>query len=105
MLFGVLFILFLHIFRDKPKQRLIAYSALTALHFLPNLFSLGKVPTVNLLTGTFTMIFMFALAYIFMTVLYNGRKGKHPVFAKWFFYAFYPLHYIVIWLLGTFVFT
>ena len=97
MLFGVLFILFLHIFRDRPKQRLIAYSVLTALHFLPNLFSLGKVPTANLLTGIMVMISMFALAYFAMTVLYNGKKGKHPVFAKWFFYAFYPLHYLVIW--------
>ncbi len=102
MLFGVLFILFLHIFRDRPKQRLIAYSALTALHFLPNLLSLGKVPTVTLLVGVFVMIFMFALAYFFMTVLYNGRKGKHPVFAKWFFYVFYPLHYLVIWGLSFF---
>ena len=97
MLFGVLFILFLHIFRDRPKQRLIAYSVLTALHFVPNLFSLGKVPTAKLLTGIVVMMSMFALAYFAMTVLYNGRKGKHPVFAKWFFYAFYPLHYLVIW--------
>ena len=32
-------------------------------------------------------------------VFYNGKKGRHPVFAKWFFYAFYPLHYLVIWLM------
>ena len=32
-----------------------------------------------------------------MTVFYNGRKGKHPTFAKWFFYIFYPLHYFIIW--------
>ncbi|MBQ5310750.1 MAG: hypothetical protein ILP19_01745 [Oscillospiraceae bacterium] len=101
MLFGVLFILFLHIFRDRPKQRLIAYSVLTALYFAPNLLSLGKVQTANLLTGIAVMMSMFALAYFAMTVLYNGRKGRHPVFAKWFFYAFYPLHYLVIWLIAA----
>ncbi|MBR4223609.1 MAG: hypothetical protein IKR73_02250 [Oscillospiraceae bacterium] len=97
MLFGPLFILFLHIYRDKPKQRLIAYSILTGLHFIPDLFSLGQVPTANLLIGVAVMISMFVLAYFAMTVLYNGKKGKHPVFAKWSFYVFYPLHYLIIW--------
>lgn len=105
MLFGVLFILFLHIFRNKPKQRLIAYSILTGLHFLPNLFSLGKVPALNLLTGMTVMILMFVIAYLCMTMFYSGQKGRHPVFAKWFFYAFYPLHYIVIWLLEKYIIT
>ena len=30
---------------------------------------------------------------------YNGKKGKHPVFAKWFFYIVYPLHFTVIYIL------
>ena len=34
--------------------------------------------------------------------------GVHPVFAKWFFYAFYPAHYLFIFLidsLGLYLFT
>lgn len=42
IIFGVLFILFLHIFREKPKARCIAYFILTAVYFLPNLFSPGR---------------------------------------------------------------
>jgi hypothetical protein len=37
-------------------------------------------------------------AYFLMVTCYNGKKGKHPKIAKWFFYIFYPLHLIVIYI-------
>lgn len=97
LIFGVLFILVLHIFRDRPKARFIAYTALSLIHTLLNLFSLGTVPTEKLLLYMLVMFAAFLAAYLCMTVLYNGKKGRHPVFAKWFFYVFYPLHYLIIW--------
>ena len=99
MIFGVLFILVLHIFREKPKARCIAYSVLALMHVLLNLTSLGSVPTGKLLIHMFVMLCMFAAAYLCMTVFYNGHKSRHPVFAKWFFYIFYPVHYVVIYLI------
>ncbi len=98
LVFGVLMILALHIFRDKPKARLIAYSTLAVLHTSLNLLSLGQVPTRHLLLYMLVMLLCFLAAYLCMTTFYNGRKGKHPTFAKWFFYAFYPVHYLVIYL-------
>lgn len=97
LVFGVLFILFIHVFRDKPKKRCIAYMILTAAHFLPNLFGLGKIPTDRLIIQIVVMMLMFMLAYLCMTLLYNDKKGKHPTAAKWFFYIFYPAHYLIIW--------
>lgn len=98
LVFGVLFILTLHIFRDRPKARLIAYTLLTLPYYLLNLFSLGKIPTFKLITNIIVMIAACMAAYFCMTTFYNGKKGRHPVFAKWFFYAFYPIHYLIIWL-------
>lgn len=98
IVFGVLFILTLHIFRDRPKKRLAVYTSLVLVHCLANLFSLGKVPTFKLITSMTVMFAMFMAAYFCMTTFYNGKKGKHPTFAKWFFYAFYPLHHLIIWL-------
>lgn len=95
---GVLFILVLHIFRDRPKARFIAYSLLILVHTLLNLFSLGSVPTFKLLLYMLVMLLAFMAAYFCMTAFYNGKKGRHPVFAKWFFYVFYPAHYLIIWL-------
>ena len=99
LVFGVLFILFLHIFRDKPKQRLIAYTSLALAHCLPNLFSLGKVPAFKLIIYVAVMFTMLMAAYFCMTKFYNGKKGKHPTFAKWFLYVFYPVHYLIIWII------
>lgn len=96
VVFGVLFILFLHIFREKPKQRAIAYFSLALIHCLANLVSLGKVPAANLIIYMLVMFASFLIAYLSMTTFYNGKKGKHPTFAKWFFYAFYPLHHLII---------
>ena len=96
VVFGVLFILFLHIFRERPKARFISYTILITVHTALNLFSLGTVPTFNLFLYMFIMLATFMLAYLCMTKFYNGRKSKHPIFAKWFFYIFYPLHYLII---------
>ncbi|MBQ7003221.1 MAG: hypothetical protein IJN57_04535 [Oscillospiraceae bacterium] len=98
IIFGVLFIFFLHVFRDRPKARLIAYTSLLLVHTLLNLFSLGTVPTGRLLVNMLVMFVVLMAPYFCMTTFYNGKKGAHPVFAKWFFYAFYPLHYLVIFI-------
>ncbi|MGN1089706.1 MAG: TraX family protein [Huintestinicola sp.] len=97
LVLGVIFILTLHIFRDRPKTRLTVYTSLTLVYFSLNLLSLGKVPTFKLIINILVMISAFMAAYFCMTTFYNGKKGRHPVFAKWFFYAFYPLHYLIIW--------
>ena len=97
LVFGVLFILFLHIFRDRPRLRLTAYTSLALVHCLLNLFSLGKVPAFKLITYSAVMFAVIMAAYFCMTTFYNGQKGKHPTFIKWFFYAFYPAHYLIIW--------
>lgn len=97
IIFGVLFILTLHIFRDRPNLRLTVYTSLALVHCLLNLFSLGKIPTFKLITYIIVMFAAFMAAYFCMTTFYNGKKGKHPTFAKWFFYAFYPIHHLIIW--------
>ncbi len=98
MIFGVLFILLLHILRDRPKARFIAYSLLIVIHTSINLFSLGTVPAFKLILYMFVVLAAFMAAYLCMTIFYNGKKGKHPNFAKWFFYIFYPLHYLIIFI-------
>ncbi len=98
-IFGVLLILFIHIFRDRPKERLISYIIIAAVWKGMEFFWLilgGTFGAQNLLHGALDLLFVM-LGYMCMTVFYNGEKGKHPVFAKWFFYIFYPVHYLIIW--------
>lgn len=91
MIFGILIILGLHIFRERPKARLIWFTCMVMMNsFIAGAFAFG----VNF----FESMLFFMLSYFLITKCYNGKKGKHPVFAKWFFYGFYPLHLVLIYL-------
>lgn len=36
---------------------------------------------------------------LMITFFYNGKKGRYPVFSKWFFYIFYPAHLFIIFII------
>lgn len=104
-IFGVLLILFLHIYRDRPAKRLVVYTVIACVwKGLAVMWQLigGTFDGAAVFNDTLDLVFVM-LGYCCMTVFYNGNKGKHPVFAKWFFYIFYPLHYLIIW--GVFMLT
>ena len=97
--FCVGYVLIWHIFRDDLKKRTIAYTGLTVLYnsisFIPAL--LGDSPYRGYeLMGISVRFVAMMLAYVLITFFYNGKKGKHPVFSKWFFYIFYPAHVLII---------
>ena len=99
LIFGGLFILFLHIYRDEPKKRFVSYTVTAAVwKGTEIIFEIvnGSLTAASLLDNMldFTAVM---LAYLLMTTFYSGKKGKHPVFSKWFFYIFYPLHYMIIY--------
>ncbi len=98
MIFGVIFILFLHIYRDRPKARLISFIAVSAAwKGTEIIFELCEKKLTAAAAANAAADFAAVMTgYLLMTVFYNGKKGKHPVFSKWFFYAFYPLHYLII---------
>lgn len=94
MIFGVLIILGMHIFREKPKIKLIWFSVNAVLMmFISSGLTLRALISPLFLFGVF---FLFT-GYFLRTVCYNGEKGSHPVFSKWFFYLFYPVHLLVIY--------
>lgn len=93
MIFGVLIILGMHIFREKPRTRLIWFTVcIFCVEFISNGMSVYTLISPGFLSG---MLFLLT-GYFLVTKCYSGEKGRHPVFSKWFFYVFYPLHLLVI---------
>lgn len=106
LVFGIPIILIFYYFREQPAKRLVLFALCAAGSLL-----IGTVPAaviymqhgrndllVNSLIGfAVDLCFLFA-GYLIVTFFYNGEKGKHPQFAKWFFYLFYPAHLFVIFL-------
>ena len=97
LIFGVLLILFLHMFREQPKKRLTAYLITTVIWLAMGF--IGAEINAGFWTDKVLDLAMMLAAYACMTVFYNGRRGKYPTFAKWFFYVFYPLHYLLIFII------
>ena len=71
---GVSFVLLLHVLRDKPGLTLAA--------------------TIGCFVRKWPFV---GLSWVLM-MMYNGKRGFiRGTFAKYLFYAFYPLHMLVIW--------
>lgn len=95
MIFGVPIILGYHIFREKPRTRLILLTVcIFCVEFISNGMSVYTLTSPGFLSGMFFLL----TGYFLVTKCYSGEKGRHPVFSKWFFYVFYPLHLMLIYI-------
>ncbi len=89
--FTVLWCFFLYLYRDKPKQKWLAFCLIGLVCCTPMLFSRPWWGYL-FMTGIF-------MVPALMTRVYNGQPGKRNAVNKWFFYAFYPLHLLVLGIL------
>ena len=91
---GPVVIFMFYILRDRPVLRFIVFEIIMLAHTF----------YINGLTFYFTLsswgyFIAETVAVILITFFYNGRKGHFPVFSKWVFYIFYPLHLLVPYIL------
>lgn len=87
--YGILLIICFYLGRDNRYIRIAAPLLLNIwLYFLPRLFGMEKIQVYSIL----------ALIPIYF---YNGRKGRN---VKYFFYIFYPAHFVILelirWIIG-----
>jgi hypothetical protein len=90
--FGIAIIFIFYIFKDnKPFMNLSFILATFANYYY-----------MFLRTSRFEYIFIifFACLSLIPINLYNGKKGKN---SKYLLYFFYPLHFIVLYLVSTFI--
>ena len=104
--FSIWYTLIWYVYHDNVKKRAVMFTALTLFY---NSISIIAVlvgektwsSKYELLAG-FVRFFAMMLSLVLITFFYNGKKGKYPVFSKWFFYIFYPAHLLIIALLSRF---
>lgn len=104
-IFGILWVLTFHIFREKPLKKVLCFIAVWLLYYF---YAVYINVTSHGITGIrdnaafslYTTGSLFAL--IFVLGLYNGKKGRFASFSKWFVYIYYPTHLMVIWAIYSF---
>ncbi len=87
--FGISTILFLYIFRNNKILKSVSYGLLVFAYFY---FSGIRIININIL-----LLFIFCLLPIIPIVMYNGKQGRK---LKYFFYWFYPIHMIILYIVG-----
>ena len=88
---GVLFILLLYIFRQRPLIRFAVYEALMLIYVL-------YMSGFSILSLNWLLFMIFSLPILIITLFYNGKKGHFPKLSKYFFYFFYPAHLLLIYI-------
>ena len=91
---GIAIILLFDLLRERPLLRFAMYITLV---FAIGCFMLHRLPGI---TDFKRFLFPLWNAGIVITFFYNGRKGRFPVFSKYFFYVWYPLHLLLHWTFG-----
>lgn len=97
--FGLGMILIFYFLREKKLLMSIVYVIFS---LLPVFMAIGNgtefLESIMLWDYQWMMVFS-----IFLINMYNGKLGLNNKFTKWLFYGFYPIHLILIVLIGRFV--
>lgn len=84
-------VIVLYMLRDKPVWRFIFYELIVICYVLT---TMGGITAI---INNWAFLLAVQIPIFVITFFYNGQKGKHPVFSKYFFYIFYPAHMILIY--------
>lgn len=90
--FPVLWILSFGIFRENLKHKIIFFCLIS---FSACAFYINKNPENMFMTGLFLSVPLL--------LLYNGKRGRKNFFTKWGFYAYYPLHLAILFIIDYYI--
>lgn len=98
--FGFLTVIMFYLFRSFPFAWLAQLAAMILFNVV--LFE-GQLIPVEIFGKTYEIAAQgFAVFSLIPIWLYGGRKGKSNKILQYGFYAFYPVHMLIIWLVVTY---
>ena len=98
--FGFLTVVMFYLFRDFPFAWLLQLVAMVLMNVV--LFE-GQQFIIEIADKTYEIAAQsFAVFALIPIWLYGGRKGKSSKIMQYGFYAFYPVHMLIIWLAVTY---
>lgn len=84
-----------HIYREDRKKQLISYFSLCMAQMMVAVLVISS-GTVAWYDGIWQVGMLLPIILIYF---YNGESGKKNIVNKWSFYLFYPIHFLVFWLI------
>ena len=90
--YGVITVFIMYLFKNKKILLFIAYSIILIIYYEIN--GVSFLVTQNLIS------YIFCLISVLLTFTYNGKQGKKMTY---FFYMFYPVHMLIIYLIGVYM--
>lgn len=91
---AVLWILGFGIFHSDRTKQFIAFTAVATIYLIQPFIYGSSIPYISRF-GVFLVIPLL--------LLYSGERGKKSKLIKWGFYWFYPIHLLLLYLLGQLV--
>ncbi len=99
---AILYVLCFYFLRKKPVYMWITFIGISLLYVFN--INLGQALSPILFAPRFYLYRIGTLLVPPVIILfYNGEVGKKSKFNKWFFYAFYPLHLVLIGIIFTYL--
>lgn len=88
---AVLWVLAFGIFHGKPGKQMLALAVIGGVYLLQEFIYANTFPFISRF-GVFLAIPLL--------LLYNGQRGKKTILTQWGFYWFYPVHLLIIFIVG-----
>ena len=97
---GVLMIVIFYVFREtKIKMALLEMLLMFILYLEKSSHFIYTIANIKYILFQL----LFSIISLYLAILYNGKDGKNIRLVKIGFYAIYPVHLIVLWLLKSFI--
>ena len=102
--FGILWVLGFHIFRDSRLKKSLSFVVVWLAYLVYAVYiNVTSYGITGVRDNVIYSLYVFGslVSLLLILFVYNGKKGRFN-FTKWIIYSYYPLHLMVIWVISEY---